>query len=393
MNSPAVPRPAATVVLLRAGRRGLEVLLTKRPATMAFAPDVFVFPGGAIDAADGNAETAAIRELFEEAGVLLTEPSAEPSAEAPRPASIRRARRSLLDGTASMRDVAADLGVALRPDRLVPLSRWVTPPFVERRFDVRFFAAELPPRVRPSFVGDEVVEHRWMTPRSALQARAAGLLDLWVPTSATLQQLEHARSFDEVRERLTAGKSEPIRVDDVDEVAPRVTRLVMPGAGGVDGQSVNTYVVGTKELVVVDPGDPSDAAAETLLAVAAERSGRIAGIVVTSAAPDHHAGAEALAGRIDVPVFAGVGAARWLPYEVTELEDGDSVPVGDVELRVAATPGPRPEAISLLCDGIAFAGDLVGAVPSRSIVPEPDGAAVDASRARVRGRRLFAAHD
>jgi glyoxylase-like metal-dependent hydrolase (beta-lactamase superfamily II) len=175
---------------------------------------------------------------------------------------------------------------------------------------------------------------------------------------------------------------EPIRLE---RVSPAIVRLVVSGAGAVPGQSVNSYVVGRRDLIVVDPGDPSDAAADALLAVAGEGSAAITGIVLTSAAPDHAAGAEALAGRLGIPIFGGPGIARDLAFEVTELADGDRVPTGDVELVVITTPGPRPDAISLVAaeESAVFAGDLVGVPPSRSILPPPDAGEMAASRRRV----------
>src|SRR5882762_5856207 len=104
------PRPASTVVLLRSGEDGLEVLLTHRPATMAFAGDMHVFPGGAVDPADGEGD-----ELFEEAGILLADPAIASAA-------LGDARASLLDGSASLAEVADALDVTLRFDRLAPLS-------------------------------------------------------------------------------------------------------------------------------------------------------------------------------------------------------------------------------------------------------------------------------
>jgi ribonuclease/clavin/mitogillin len=385
------PRPASTVVLLRPGRDRPEVLLTHRPATMAFAGDMHVFPGGAVDPEDGGGdaafEVAALRELFEEAGILLAEPAVASAA-------LVDARAALLDRSATLAEVSDSLEVTLRFDLLAPLSRWVTPPFVERRFDVQFFAAELPAEAEASFVGEEVVAHRWLTPRAALEARAAGEIGMWVPTSATLQQLEYVTSFDEIRGRLAPGDLAPIRL--VEESA-EVVRVVLSGAGAVPGQEVNAYVVGRHELVVVDPGDPSDAAADAFLALATGRHARIAGIVLTSPEPDHAAGAEALAGRIDVPVFAGVGAARWLPYDVTELRDGDVVPVGDVSMTALATPGPRAEHVAYVAPETTplFVGDLIGPGPSRAIVAPRDEAAARASLDRVASlspRKMYPAH-
>ena len=380
-------------MLLRAARGGLEVLLTQRPATMAFAADMHVFPGGAVDAGDADprvakrsrpasdseeaaARAAAVRELFEEAGVLLAEGrGAWPSSD-----RVAEARAGLLDGNATIADVAETLDVDLRTDLLAPLSRWVTPPFVDRRFDVRFFAAELPAAATPSFVGDEVVAHRWITPRAALDERAAGTIGLWVPTSATLQQLEYVRSVDQIRERLGPRRAEGIRVL---EELPGVVRVVLPSAGGVEGQTVNAYLVGTSQLVVVDPGDPSDAAAERLLELARARGATIAGVVLTHADPDHAAGAEALAGRIGVPIFAGPGAGHDLPHDLVELADGERVPVGDIELSVLATPGHRADHIALTADEFVLVGDLVGPGPSRSILGPPDGDAWRASLDRL----------
>jgi glyoxylase-like metal-dependent hydrolase (beta-lactamase superfamily II)/8-oxo-dGTP pyrophosphatase MutT (NUDIX family) len=358
---------------------------------MAFAGDMHVFPGGAVDPADGEGdaafEVAALRELFEEAGILLAEP-AVPSA------ALGDARASLLDRSTTLAEVADELNLRLRFDLLAPLSRWVTPPFVDRRFDVQFFAAELPADSEASFVGDEVFAHRWLTPRAGLDARAAGEIGMWVPTSATLQQLEHVTSFRDIRGRLAPGNLAPIRL--VEEAAD-VVRVVLSGAGAVPGQEVNAYVVGRHELVVVDPGDPSDAAADAILAVAAGRHARIAGIVLTSPEPDHAAGAEALAGRIAVPVFAGVGAARWLPYDVRELRDGDVVPVGDTPLTAIASPGPRAEHVAYVQadNASVFVGDLVGPGPSRAILAPRDEAAARASLDRVASlspRSLFPAH-
>jgi glyoxylase-like metal-dependent hydrolase (beta-lactamase superfamily II)/8-oxo-dGTP pyrophosphatase MutT (NUDIX family) len=385
------PRPASTVVLLRPGRDRPEVLLTHRPATMAFAGDMHVFPGGAVDPADGEGdaafEVAALRELFEEAGILLAEPAVASAA-------LGDARAALLDGSATLAEVADRLEVTLRFDLLAPLSRWVTPPFVERRFDVQFFAAELPADAEASFIGDEVVAHRWLTARAALEARAAGEIGMWVPTSATLQQLEYVTTLDDIRSRLAPGEPGPIRL--VEESAD-VVRVILPSAGAVPGQEVNAYVVGRHQLVVIDPGDPSDAAADAFLALATGRQARIVGIALTSPEPDHAAGAEALAGRIEVPVFAGAGAARWLPYDVTELRDGDVVPVGDVSMTALATPGPRAEHVAYVAPETAalFVGDLVGPGPSRAIVAPRDEAAARASLDRVASlspRKTYPAH-
>jgi glyoxylase-like metal-dependent hydrolase (beta-lactamase superfamily II)/8-oxo-dGTP pyrophosphatase MutT (NUDIX family) len=395
----AEARPAATVVLLRPGPDGLEVLLTHRPTTMAFAADMHVFPGGAVDAGDTVLaadlgvdvfQAAAIRELFEEAGVLLADPAADapPSAQA-----LAAARAALLERTADLRATTAALGVRLRPDLLAPLSRWVTPPFVPRRFDVRFFAAELPVGAEPSFVGAEVLAHRWLTPRAALESMARGEIGLWVPTSVTLQQLAFVSSFAEIRERLAPRPSGAVTVDDV---GGGVVRIGLPGAAGVGGQRINAYVVGDRNVVVIDPGDPSGAAIDAIAEVVASRGGRIAAIAVTSAAPDHAAGAEALAGGLGIPILAGPNGGPELAFSVGELGDGQRVDAGDVALTAVLMPGPRPEQLAFVADdSTVFVGDLVGPGPSRSIVAPPDIAAWRSSINRLvslRARRLMLGH-
>ncbi len=405
MTSSAVePRPAATVVLLRRGRAGPEVLLTRRPATMAFAGDMHVFPGGRVDPADSDpslvarsvlspdeaaaalggdlapgvavaAHLAAIRELFEEAGVLLADTSASAAA-------VAAGRSALLGGSATLADLASELDLRLRTDLLVPLSRWVTPPTLPRRFDTRFFAAALPDDVEPSFEGDEVVAHAWLRPADALDAMADGRLAMWLPTSTTLQQLEHVGSIDEIRERLAPG---PLGTIEVDELSPEVTRIVMPAGGGVAGQPVCAYLVGRRRFVLVDPGDPTGPALDRALEIAAARGGAIEAIALTHVDPDHAAGAEAVAERLGIPVLTGPGGGRPLPYEVRELADLELLDAGDVELRTVLTPGPRPDHVAYLATDGAFVltGDLDGVRGARSIPGPADHAAWGSSLERL----------
>jgi len=398
-------RPAATVVMLRPGPAGLEALLTHRPATMAFAPDAHVFPGGRVDATDADdslvarsvitpgeaaaalggdlapevalaTHLAALRELFEEAGVLLADTHVPL-------ARVAAARSALLGGTATFAAVAADLDLRLRTDLLVPLSRWVTPPTLPRRFDARFFAAALPEGAEAAFEGDEVAAHTWLRPTDALEAMAEGRLAMWLPTSATLQQLEYARSIEEIRERLAPGVLGRIEVEGV---SPEVTRIVMPAGGGVAGQPVCAYLVGRRRFVLVDPGDPTGAPFDRVAALAASRGGAVEAVALTNVDPDHAAGAEAVAETFGVPVFAGPGGGRPVPYAVRELADLEILAAGDVPLRVVHTPGPRPDHVAFIgpAGGFVIAGDLDGLRGARSLPGPMDVDARAASRERVR---------
>ena len=404
------PRPAATVVLLRpgaasaAGPDGPEVLLTHRPATMSFAAGMHVFPGGRVDMGDSDgrlaarsvldgvaaaqalggdlpppaalaAYVAAIRECFEEVGVLL----AGVGAAGVDNADLVEARARLLAGEVTFADVADNLDLRLGTHLLVPLSRWVTPPTLARRFDARFFAASLPDGAAASLVGDEVAAHAWHTPRAALDAMAAGRLGMWLPTSATLQQLEHARSIEEIRERAAPGLLGQVVVESVVGME-NVVRIGMPAGGGVAGQSINAYLVGRSSCVLVDPGDPTGAGIDAAIAAAAARGGRIVAVVLTHLDPDHAAGAETVAEQCGVPVFASVVRATDVPYVVVPLVDGDLVPLGDVPLRVVATPGPTRDHVAFVVGkgSVVISGDLGGARGERSIPGPTD----DASWAR-----------
>jgi glyoxylase-like metal-dependent hydrolase (beta-lactamase superfamily II)/8-oxo-dGTP pyrophosphatase MutT (NUDIX family) len=413
-----IPRPAATVVLLRAGPGGPEVLLTRRPSTMAFAANMHVFPGGAVDPADRDTRLAArsaiapdaaqaglggdiapgealaryvagIRELFEEAGVLL----AEPALDAARKMSGREA---LLAGRSTLADLAEAFDLRLRTDLLAPIGHWTTPPIMARRFDTRFFVAELPEKAEATFGTDEIVGHRWATPRAALDAMAAGDLAMWIPTSATLQQLQHVSGLDDIRQRIAPGR---VAAPRVFAERPGITRIVVSGAGAVPGQTVNTYLVGLRRGVLVDPGDPSDEAAEAALGAAATSGGEIVAIALTHVDPDHAAGAEGLALRLELPIYVGPGGGRPLPYAIRELADGAWISDGDVGLEVIATRGVRPDhvAYAVAADGGSpvISGDLIGPRADRAVLGPVDETARAASIDRLAARRpgvLFPGH-
>jgi 8-oxo-dGTP pyrophosphatase MutT (NUDIX family) len=221
--APAAPRDAATVVVLRtaAAGTGVEVLMLRRPAAMKFAPGAYVFPGGSVDPADYGAEAgwhgpspaefgarlgataevaralvcAAVRETYEEAGVLLAGApggaSASPCA-VPDGPSWDADRAALASGTLPLAELLGRRGLVLRADQLVPWARWITPEGEPRRFDARFFAAALPDGQQA--VGHEAeAEHvAWLDPASAIDAARAGEISLLPPTAATLNHLASA---------------------------------------------------------------------------------------------------------------------------------------------------------------------------------------------------------
>ncbi len=190
-----VPRLAATVILMRGAGESLEVLLAQRNPAARFMGGAWVFPGGAVNAEDGDGEpgrkAAAARELSEETGVELDD-----------------------------------------PDALVAFSRWITPAVVRIRYDTWFYLAEAPAGAAPRVDGREMVDWRWYAPAEALRAHRAGELMLVFPTIKHLEQLS---SFTSAHALLAHA-----RTRTVEPVQPRVigtgetARIVLPGEPGYD---------------------------------------------------------------------------------------------------------------------------------------------------------------
>jgi glyoxylase-like metal-dependent hydrolase (beta-lactamase superfamily II) len=159
----------------------------------------------------------------------------------------------------------------------------------------------------------------------------------------------------------------------------------MPAGGGVAGQPVSAYLVGRRSFVLADPGDPTGPGLDRAVALAAERGGSIAAIALTHVDPDHHAAAEGLAEQFGIEIIAGPGAGRSVPFGVREIADGDVIGLGDVPLRVVATPGPRPDHVAYLVGQgtMALTGDLDGIRGARSIPGPSDDRAWTTSRTRL----------
>lgn len=325
------PQPAATVVLLRPSHDGgePEVLLTQRPSTMAFGADLHVFPGGKVDPEDAALEVAAGSGRSAIDAALALGGNEPPGA-------------ALALHVAAIRELSEEVGVELGPgpglltDLLVPIAHWVTPAFMPRRFSTWFFVADLPSDATPAFEADEVVAHRWVTPSVALDQMASGEIAMWVPTTSVLQRLIESggRTAAEVGRSIRVGRTMPPRIVATDPV--RIL-FAFGAAGGLPGRAGETSLVGERELVLVDPCDPSDAALDMILAAVGRRRGAIRAIVLTRTDPDHAAATEALAIPLQIPILVAPGAGRHLPYGTRELGEGEALP-SDVDLRVRLGP-------------------------------------------------------
>lgn len=178
---PSEPRPAASVLVVR-GRASWELLMMRRPGGADFAPGAYVFPGGTVHADDDGVgdvhRAAAVRELFEELGVLLAR---RPGGRFARDADAGRLRALLAAGLSWPAALAA-VGLSPATDRLAFLARWITPEAVRRRFDTHFFVCRLPAGQTEHPQAGEVADWTWVTPAGALAE-----LDLVFPTRRVLE--------------------------------------------------------------------------------------------------------------------------------------------------------------------------------------------------------------
>ncbi|TCJ99374.1 NUDIX hydrolase [Nocardia alba] len=241
-ESGASVRDASTVMLVRDGDSGIEVFLQRRVKGMAFAAGVTVFPGGGVDAADGTADiawsgpepdwwaerfatdektaqalvAAAVRETFEECGVLLAGPTADSVVD--DSARYRDARGKLERRELSLAEFLTAEGLVLRADLLRPWSNWITPAAEPRRYDTRFFVAVLPSGQIADGATSEAAQVAWQTPRAALASWRAGEHVLMPPTWSQLDAL--------------CGFADTAAVLAVDRVVEPIMPKYSPGPGG-----------------------------------------------------------------------------------------------------------------------------------------------------------------
>jgi 8-oxo-dGTP pyrophosphatase MutT (NUDIX family) len=206
-------REAASVILLRRAAPGFEVFLLRRHQRASFLASSFVFPGGCTEAGEG-ARTAAARELFEEAGVLLARIDPGVDAETLQMPLVPVLRRRILEGTPA-EAALTKVGLVWSTEVLVPWSHWITPSVEPKRFSARFFVCELPTGQRPSFDAVETVEQIWVRPHDAL-ARS-GELALPPPQLRTFWELSQLATIEEV---FAAGRA---RADEPHPILPRLS--------------------------------------------------------------------------------------------------------------------------------------------------------------------------
>jgi 8-oxo-dGTP pyrophosphatase MutT (NUDIX family) len=246
--APAVPVDAATVILVRdapAAGRKWELFMVRRHVRSEFAADVYVFPGGKIDAADRDSalepfldarlssdvpdapafRVGAIREVFEEAGVLLTTGSTPLDGDL-----IDSFRSSLRRGEIGLKEIAPSANLRLAVSRLHPFARWITPVSMPRRFDTWFYVARFPAGQTPWHDEVETVDSLWISPDEALRRYRNGDFPLVFVTEKLLERMARYRSIDELIGSVTASDLQPVMPKVVERDGLRT--FLLPGEPG-----------------------------------------------------------------------------------------------------------------------------------------------------------------
>ena len=444
-REPATPRPAATVLLLRDGQGdgvgGFEVLMTRRSMTASFAPGAHVFPGGGVDARDAAAHAlatrratqsdlhltqaiAAIRESFEELGVLIAKRSDGSDATQDDIAAIDRKQ--------PFADQCAARGLTLSGADVFLLAHWITDRDLPRRFDVPFLVARMPQGQTPVADEAEQFEPLWVRPADALAQHAAGTFFIIFPTIRTLERLKDFATVDAVLHACAANE-QPLWTScpragwlagtearymeheqpfgELEMVGPdgqivhhldwntlqsvpllkNVMRLTAPNPGVMTGPGTNSYLVGDPHTgyIAIDPG-PADAAHIERLWRAA--GGDIRMIVCTHSHADHSPGAKPLQ-RLCAEAMRGIPPILGLASLPTARANSDFTPDRELAhhelltlkaespsadathtLKVIHTPGHAANhlCLVLLEDGLLFSGDHI-LNGSTTVVDPPDG--------------------
>jgi glyoxylase-like metal-dependent hydrolase (beta-lactamase superfamily II)/8-oxo-dGTP pyrophosphatase MutT (NUDIX family) len=432
-------RLAASLLLLRDGADGLEVLMLCRAERDGDQRSgAAVFPGGMLDAGDreahacclgpGDAElsaqmglveggldyaVAAVRETFEEAGLLLAEGPFDLAA-------LQPWRERLNSGQVSAAGFCRELGLKFDLRGLAYYSHWLTPPGTPKRFDTRFFAALAPAGQEPLADMGETVALMWITPRAALAPERG--LKLLPVTRRTLMDLGRHADAATAMAAIRAPREIPLimprrcmgskgsRVVLPDELAyaevgrldpegrgdvwaelragqgvrlsDKVLRVTAPNPGPMTGPGTNSYLVGEGEAwTVIDPGPVSEPHLQALLAAVrtAAPGGRITQILVTHTHRDHSPGAAALAAATGAPVLGRIAAhPEWQDDSFAptrQPQHGERLVLGSsTTLRVVHTPGHASNHLCYLLEEekLLFTGDHV-MQGSTVVINPPDG--------------------
>lgn len=379
---PPTPRVASAVILFRRTPDGPEVFWLKREKWLRFAGGFYAFPGGKVDredravtvrGAEGEAAAlivAAARELFEEAGILV--------ARGPRLAQpvLDEFRREVLVDGAAFRAGLERLSQHLDVDDFPYAGRWATPPWLPVRFDARFFLVEAPADQLASVWPGELESGEWTTPARALECWQDGRAFLHPPN---LHALEVMNRFTTTQHALEELRGAPFV--DSEFVCHRIEfqrgALVFPQETPTlpPATHTNTWILGTQECLIVDPGSPDETAHRRLVEFVRALGYQPRAIVLTHHHGDHVGGAQHLAEWLRLPIWAHSLTAERLDFRIDRhLEPGEVLELkGPLTMRwqVLHTPGHAPGHIVLVNEAtrLGVVGDMVAGLGTIVIDP------------------------
>lgn len=393
-------KESAALILIRGAGEALETFWVERGEAVSYMPGFRAFIGGKVNPEDLELEitgaedgtervmrACALREAFEEAGVLLSRAGANDRT------TLAEARRKLLAGEVTFPALAQALGWRFNAADLAFAGRWQTPPFASQRFDTVFFAARVPEGQEASVRVGELASGKWVRPHDAL-ARwmqgegtfaapilygmialaevATGQAEAKDPTEETLQQIADRLAVGPERAGVPTRRIE-LKWGVV--LHPMKTRPLPPAT------HTNAYLVGETEMALIDPGsdDPAEIDALMNLIEALEADGRrLKLILLTHHHEDHTGGVEAVLARRRVQVAGHAELAKHVKLDLA-LKDGDWIPLtpgrGDWTLRALYTPGHTRDHLCYLHPRTKslFTGDLIPGGAGTVIIDPPDG--------------------
>ena len=393
MTSSATAIPQAATVLLARGPGSPEVYVVRRAETLRFLGGFQAFPGGRALPSDadlaGSADAVAVqrigavRELFEEAGILLAR---RPDGAFPTDADLAGPRRELLADSNAFPGLLQRLGLTIRADDLTYVGTLITPPFSAVRFDTSFFTAVAPPGQAPTVQEGELDAGEWLSADAALRAWEEGRSLLSPPTVSLLEAIRR-RPVEELPRRarplfdaLAAGEPEAIYF------SPQVQMIPLFCQGLPPTYYTNAFLVGHDPAYLIDPG-PTDPDQQrrlfTLLDARRDAGARLAGVLLTHHHPDHVGAADAVARRYGVPILAHPWTARALAGRIPvdrEIGDGATLDLGAAphgrpwRLQALHTRGHAPGHLCFheATYRLLFVGDMASTLSSVVITP-PEG--------------------
>jgi glyoxylase-like metal-dependent hydrolase (beta-lactamase superfamily II)/8-oxo-dGTP pyrophosphatase MutT (NUDIX family) len=397
MSEPA-PKPrfkeSAAVILVRGAGRTLETYWVKRSDRVSYMPGFEAFLGGKVNPEDVDLPVAgapegaervmracALREAFEEAGVLLATAGRRDAA------TLADARRRLLAGDATFPALAHEHGWTFDAASLAFAGRWQTPPFASQRFETMFYVARVPEGQDATVRVGELASGEWVRPHDAIAEWQKGARTFAAPILYSMIALAEAANeggeppLAALAERLLRGPEQAGTPTRRIELKWGIVLHGMRTRPLPPATHTNAYLVGEREMALIDPGSGEDDEVEALfqLIEALEADGRRLQIVLlTHHHPDHVGGVAAVRAWRRVKVAGHADLARHVKLDLS-LKDGDWIPLApgkqDWTLRALATPGhtrdhlcyTHPRTRSL------FTGDLIPGGQGTVIIDPPDG--------------------